>query len=232
MRLSPCLMEWHVRHALLNAGGAAGDLACSAAMLLKEAAPSVSSAAAGSMERGLPVKVFTSVGLLLLRETPGRAYGFPTSPTELTLRLLSTRPFEVMRTMDACTGLRDRPLSLAGFTHARTSSFAARVAVVQRSFITVLTEAGERLIPSPPDLDITVGDWLSLEPETRRVLGVVERKSLIARIAAGNEPRPQSIAANVDTLFVVMSCNDDFNLLVSSAISPSRSKAVLRLSSY
>ena len=38
-------------------------------------------------------------------------------------------------------------------------------------------------------------------------------------MAAGSEPVPQSIAANVDTLFVVSSCNADFN--------PSRLEAVL-----
>lgn len=45
-----------------------------------------------------------------------------------------------------------------------------------------------------------------------RVLRVIERRSLIARIAAGSEHRMQAIAANLDTLFVVTSCNDDFNL--------------------
>ena len=40
---------------------------------------------------------------------------------------------------------------------------------------------------------------------------VLERHSLIARLAAGNEPVPQSIAANVDTLFIVTSCNADCN---------------------
>jgi putative ribosome biogenesis GTPase RsgA len=40
---------------------------------------------------------------------------------------------------------------------------------------------------------------------------MLERQSLIARLAAGGEPAPQSIAANVDTLFVVTSCNADFN---------------------
>jgi len=34
---------------------------------------------------------------------------------------------------------------------------------------------------------------------------------VIARLAAGSEAAPQSIAANVDTLFVVTSCNADFN---------------------
>ena len=93
-----------------------------------------------------------------------------------------------------------------------TPSFRARVAIVHRSFLTVLTDSGEQLIPSPPGVDITVGDWLLVEHETFRVIRVLERKSLIARIAAGREPRPQSIAANVDTLFVVTSCNEDFNL--------------------
>jgi ribosome biogenesis GTPase len=43
------------------------------------------------------------------------------------------------------------------------------------------------------------------------VVRLLDRRSLIARMSAGNEPVLQSIAANVDTLFVVTSCNADFN---------------------
>jgi ribosome biogenesis GTPase / thiamine phosphate phosphatase len=44
------------------------------------------------------------------------------------------------------------------------------------------------------------------------VLRILERRSLVSRMAAGIEQRMQAIAANLDTLFVVTSCNDDFNL--------------------
>ena len=96
--------------------------------------------------------------------------------------------------------------------------FPARVAVVQRSLLTVLAESGEHNITLSQRLQaecatpsVTVGDWVFVRSETSQVVRILERQSLIARMAAGTEPGPQSIAANVDTLFVVTSCNADFN---------------------
>jgi ribosome biogenesis GTPase len=96
--------------------------------------------------------------------------------------------------------------------------FPARVAVVQRSLLIVLAESGEhhvtlpqRLRPGGATPGITVGDWVLVRGETSQVARMLERLSLIARVAAGTESGPQSIAANVDTLFVVTSCNADFN---------------------
>src|SRR5262245_3088301 len=98
-------------------------------------------------------------------------------------------------------------------------AFPARVSVVQRTLFTVLADTGEHeatvaasLRPNEWEPAITVGDWVLVQKQTLRVLRLLERHSLIARLAAGIEARPQSIAANVDTLFVVMSCNADFNL--------------------
>ena len=59
--------------------------------------------------------------------------------------------------------------------------------------------------------DVTVGDWLLLEPDTHRGVQRLERETLIARKAAGSQVKTQLIAANLDTLFVVSSCNHDFN---------------------
>ena len=59
---------------------------------------------------------------------------------------------------------------------------------------------------------VAVGDWVLVENDAPRVLRILERRSLIARLAAGVADRMQLIAANVDTLFVVTSCNHDFNL--------------------
>jgi len=58
----------------------------------------------------------------------------------------------------------------------------------------------------------TVGDWLLLEVESQEPKRILERKSLFKRMASGRETRVQLMAANVDTLFVVTSCNQDFNL--------------------
>jgi ribosome biogenesis GTPase / thiamine phosphate phosphatase len=98
-----------------------------------------------------------------------------------------------------------------------SAGYPARVSGVQRSLVTVLSERGPLDVVVPPrltsvDSAIAVGDWLLIEHEAPRVLRILERRSLIARMAAGIEPRMQPIAANLDTLFVVTSCNDDFNL--------------------
>jgi ribosome biogenesis GTPase len=97
-------------------------------------------------------------------------------------------------------------------------SFPARVAAVQRSLLVVLSESGEHQIGLPqwlwPDRampGITVGDWVLIRRETLKAARMLERQSLVARMAAGTEPGRQAIAANVDTLFVVTSCNADFN---------------------
>lgn len=89
----------------------------------------------------------------------------------------------------------------------------ARVSNVQRSGITVLSERGEHHVAAGvvADSTIAVGDWVLCGPEMIRIERVLERTSFLSRIAAGSEHRVQAIAANIDTLFVVTSCNDDFN---------------------
>ena len=58
----------------------------------------------------------------------------------------------------------------------------------------------------------TVGDWLLIDRVSGAPQRVLARKSLFKRKAAGTAKRVQLIAANVDTLFVVTSCNQDFSL--------------------
>jgi ribosome biogenesis GTPase len=57
----------------------------------------------------------------------------------------------------------------------------------------------------------TVGDWMLIgaDGQPQRIL---ERTSLFKRMASGRDARVQLMAANVDTLFVVTSCNAEFNL--------------------
>jgi ribosome biogenesis GTPase len=104
-------------------------------------------------------------------------------------------------------------MTLADFDAA----YPARIAGVERSGLTVLSEHGEDHVSMPArlvrDLDspVTVGDWVLVESASGRVRRVLERQSLVARLAAGVEPHVQPIAANLDTLFVVTSCNDEFN---------------------
>lgn len=58
----------------------------------------------------------------------------------------------------------------------------------------------------------TVGDWLLLEAESHRPTRLLQRRSLFKRRAAGTDRSVQLIAANIDTLFIVSSCNQDFSL--------------------
>lgn len=57
----------------------------------------------------------------------------------------------------------------------------------------------------------TVGDWLLLDAQDLRPRRRLERSSLFQRKAAGTALRLQPVAVNVDTLFIVSSCNQDFN---------------------
>jgi ribosome biogenesis GTPase len=87
-----------------------------------------------------------------------------------------------------------------------------RVVAQHRSRLELMFEtgpAGHDLFPGMPP--ITVGDWLLFTPEGQ-FLRVLERQSLFRRKAPGKKVAEQLIAANVDTLFVVTSLNDDFNL--------------------
>jgi ribosome biogenesis GTPase len=57
----------------------------------------------------------------------------------------------------------------------------------------------------------TVGDWLLLDGDGQP-LRLLRRTSLFKRMASGHDVRVQLMAANVDTLFIVTSCNQEFSL--------------------
>lgn len=85
-----------------------------------------------------------------------------------------------------------------------------RVTEVHRSGLRILGDGIDMVVP--PRADATVGDWLLLDfglPSASRLL---ERKSLIKRRAAGHDRSIQLIAANLDTAFIVTSCNLEFNV--------------------
>jgi ribosome biogenesis GTPase / thiamine phosphate phosphatase len=97
------------------------------------------------------------------------------------------------------------------------AAYPARVSSVHRSGLSVMSERGtasvsvpHRLTDAAP-LAITVGDWVLVENDAPRVARLIKPHSVIVRAAAGTDHRRQAIAANLDTLFVVTSCNDDFN---------------------
>lgn len=97
------------------------------------------------------------------------------------------------------------------------AAYPARVSSVHRSGLTVLSGRGTASVTVPhritgvEPVGITVGDWVLVENDALRVARHVTPYSVIVRNAAGTDHRQQAIAANLDTLFVVTSCNDDFN---------------------
>jgi len=99
-----------------------------------------------------------------------------------------------------------------------SASEVGRVLSVQRSGLNTITATGECSVPLggrwwslPAAERPTVGDWVVLDAARERVLRVLERKSVLQRMAAGDAAEVQLVAANVDTAFVVTSCNADFN---------------------
>lgn len=85
-----------------------------------------------------------------------------------------------------------------------------RVTEVHKNGLRVMGDAIELMVPPGPEA--TVGDWLLLNKKLPARSRVLERKSLIQRRAAGHDRKLQLIAANIDTVFVVSSCNADFNV--------------------
>jgi ribosome biogenesis GTPase len=67
-------------------------------------------------------------------------------------------------------------------------------------------------VPKGPEDRPTVGDWLLIDRDSRRFMRILDRTSLFKRPAPGDDRRLQLIAANVDTLFIVTSCDQDFNV--------------------
>jgi ribosome biogenesis GTPase len=85
-----------------------------------------------------------------------------------------------------------------------------RVVEVHRTGLHVLGDGLDTLIPPGPDA--TVGDWLLYDQQHPSTSKVLERRSLFERRAPGTERKRQLIAANVDTVFIVSSCNKEFNI--------------------
>jgi ribosome biogenesis GTPase / thiamine phosphate phosphatase len=101
-----------------------------------------------------------------------------------------------------------------------------RIVLVQRELFTVGTEQGEtqasisgrlrrkrdRLLSE--DFPV-IGDWVALaggQDGTNVIQGVLPRKSLLARKRPGTAIERQAVAANVDTVFLVMGLDQNFNL--------------------
>ncbi len=98
-----------------------------------------------------------------------------------------------------------------------SSAVPVRVVAVHRDRLHVVGPAVDTFVPPFMESDsdeesvATVGDWLLLDTATMRACRLLRRHSLFKRRAAGTGRKLQLIAANVNTLFIVSSCNQDFN---------------------
>jgi len=81
---------------------------------------------------------------------------------------------------------------------------------------------GQKIINKNDEKVAVAGDWILVEEEKQndatkqsppRVRKILNRKSVLKRRAPGrNTRKAQVIASNLDTVFVVSSCNQDFNV--------------------
>src|ERR1041385_4822177 len=109
--------------------------------------------------------------------------------------------------------------SLAGPHHT-----CGRVALEQKNLFRVYTQHGEMLAQISGKLrheavnrtDLpAVGDWVVISPpESGRVIihAVLPRRTSFARKIAGSRTEEQIVGANIDTVFLVTSLNQDFSL--------------------
>ncbi|BBM01879.1 ribosome small subunit-dependent GTPase A [Microbulbifer sp. GL-2] len=89
-----------------------------------------------------------------------------------------------------------------------------RVMAVHRSRLELAGEQGPVSLPLTANVASnlpTVGDWLLLQRDTDHFVRLLNRSSQFERMAPGAQ-QVQMIAANVDSVFIVSSLNDDFNL--------------------
>ena len=90
----------------------------------------------------------------------------------------------------------------------------ARIAGVHRTKLVVISIHGRGDMALPPldtSANYAVGDWVLVDVSEARLVRRLERTSLLQRRIEG-QPDPQLAAANVNSLFIVTSCNADFNV--------------------
>jgi ribosome biogenesis GTPase / thiamine phosphate phosphatase len=89
-----------------------------------------------------------------------------------------------------------------------------RIASVHRARIEAIDVNGPVRLELPSDAntaDFAVGDWVLAEPRSDMLVRRLERKSVFQRRPEVGRMQ-QLVAANIDTLLIVASCNADFNI--------------------
>lgn len=97
------------------------------------------------------------------------------------------------------------------------AGYPARVVAEYGDHFVVASSCGRQDMPRPRhspggELHVIIGDWLLLEHHSGRLLRVLPRQSLFAHALFGDAGPGNPVVANLDTLFVVTSCDEDFNV--------------------
>jgi ribosome biogenesis GTPase len=99
-----------------------------------------------------------------------------------------------------------------------SQALPVRIMAVHRGQIAVAAPGFSAMMPShlpfatSEEEHPAAGDWLLIDRQDQTPLRMLARKSLFKRKAAGKGRTVQLIAANIDTVFIVTSCNADFNV--------------------
>jgi ribosome biogenesis GTPase len=119
-----------------------------------------------------------------------------------------------MSMTDALTSLGWRP-HFQSQVDPENECSPARIMNVHRGRVEVVLESGTASIElhaRSAAMGLTVGDWVLLTDDHSQVIERLLPFGVFQRRAAGTGGEIQSIAANVDTLFIVTSANRDFNI--------------------
>jgi len=90
----------------------------------------------------------------------------------------------------------------------------ARIATVHRDRVVGFSDIGPLELTLEPGLTtaaVGVGDWVLCAPQQHRLIRVLDRQTELTRGTEYHTGEKQLIAANLDTLFITSSCNNDFN---------------------
>ena len=116
------------------------------------------------------------------------------------------------------------PDYLATMTSQYSELVTGRITLQEKGMYRIFTSTGEQnaLVSGKFQFDAqsvsdypAVGDYVLVsraDPDTAIIHHVLPRKSLFLRKAAGTSQTEQVVAANIDTVFLCMSLNNDFNL--------------------
>ena len=94
-----------------------------------------------------------------------------------------------------------------------------RIVLTYNDFYRVISETGEQLVKVAGRLKLrsrsadlpAVGDWVVVERDKNLIQAVLPRQTKFSRKVAGKYLVEQVVAANIDIIFVMTSCNADFN---------------------